>query len=303
MSNFWKWSALGGAAIAAAAVLAFLYIYLASEAQIMQRFTLPSSILHVETSPESIARGNHLATIFGCKDCHGGDLRGRMLWPRRGFSIFATNLRAFAKTASDEDFDRAVRRGLTPDARAVWVMPTESYVYMTNDDLADIIAYIRSLPPDNAAITEPQFGLGARLAIIRCKLQPASPYTLGLDTPLDVGPRWGGGRYLAMTSCSQCHLPDLTGDEKNPDLSVATNYSRSAFFHLMHGGNEKNGKLTEMSAVAGARFGAMHDYETDALYDYLVERARVLKTSPPPPQAEVPITQTVCPPAHKKLPN
>ena len=303
MTDFGRWVAVAGAAIAAAAALALIYVYLASEADIVQRFTLPSSILHAELTPQAAARGNHLATIFGCKDCHGADLRGRMLWPRRGFSIFATNLRAFAKTASDEDFDRAVRRGLTPDARAVWIMPADSYVYMRNDDLAAIIAYIRSKPSEDAPDSEPQFGFGARVAILSCKLQPVSPYTLGMDTPLGVGPRWDGGRYLAAIGCSQCHGSDLTGDGKIPDLATAANYSRSAFFHLMHGGNEKNGRLTAMSAVAGARFSAMHDYETDALYDYLIERARVLKTSPPPPQAEVPIMKTACPPAHKKPPN
>lgn len=297
-----KWPAAGLLAIVALALAA---IYLVSEAEITQRYTLPSSILHAEITPQAIARGRHLAMIFGCASCHGKDMRGQMLYPSRGFSIMATNLRAFAQIATDEDFDIAVRHGLAPDARALWVMPADSYVYMRHDDLADIVAYIRSLPPDHSETPEPGFGLAARWAIMRCELQPVSPYALGLNTSLDVGPRWDGGRYLAAMSCSQCHGSDLKGSDSAPDLKTATEYSRTQFFQLLHGGPERNGQYTAMSAAAGERSSGYYDYEADALYDYLIERARVLKTAPPQSIAPSPalLKNMVCPPARKLQPN
>jgi len=291
-----KWGAL---AILALAVLVPAAVYLASEAEIIRRYTLPSSILHAKLTPEAIARGKHLAAIFGCADCHGADMKGRVLYEDHDFRIAATDLTAFAEKATDEDFDRAVRHGLSPRARALWVMPADSYVYMRSADLADIVSYIRSLPADAGPIHEPGFGLSARLALLQCKLKPASPYELGQNTPLDVGPHWSGGRYLAAIGCSQCHGSDLTGDTGAPDLKVAAGYSREQFFRLLHGGAEKNGKLTQMSAVGGARFFALRDYEADALYNYLVERARVMKTQP---QA-VAVKKTACPPGHKRRPN
>ncbi len=296
MGKYLKWGAL---AIAALAVLVPVSIYLASEAEIIRRFTLPSSILHAQVTPEAIARGHHLAVIFGCADCHGADMSGRMLYEKPDFQIRATDLRAFAKNATDEDFDRAVRHGLSPRARALWVMPADAYVYMRNADLADIIAYIRSLPPDSAPIGEPGFGFAARLAVLQCKLKPASPYALGQNTPFDVGPHWSGGRYIAAIGCAQCHGSDLNGEGDVPGLDTAAHYSRADFFRLMHGGKEKNGALTTMSTVGGVRFSALYDYETDALYDYLVERARVMKTLPPPTA----IKKTACPPVRTKRPN
>ena len=296
MLKILKWSAAG---LLALAVLIPVSIYLASEAEILRRFTLPSSILHAKVTPEAIAHGRHLAVIFGCADCHGADMSGRMLYEDSDFRIMATDLRAFAKIATDEDFDRAVRHGLTPRARALWVMPADSYVYMKNADLADIVAYIRSLPPDSAPIGEPDFGFAARLAVLQCKLKPASPYELGQNTPLDAGPRVSGGRYLAAISCSQCHGSDLTGDGNVLGLDATADYSRADFFRLMHGGREKNGALTIMSTVGGVRFSALYDYETDALYDYLVARARL----PKPATLPSAIRQTACPPAHKKQPN
>jgi cytochrome c553 len=296
MVKFLKWSVL---LVLALAILIPVVIYLVSEAEIARRYTLPSSILHAKLTPEAIARGKHLATIFGCASCHGANMGGRMLDAGHGFHIEATDLTAFARHASDEDFDRAVRHGLSPRARALWVMPVDSYVYMRSGDLADIVAYIRSLPADKKKTREPEFGLTARLAVLQCKLTPVSPYTLGQSTPLDVGPHWSGGRYLAAIGCSQCHAGDLTGTGSAPDLKVATDYSRRAFFRLMHGGPEKSGKRTDMSRIAGGRFAAMYDYETNALYDYLVERARVLKTLPPQPK----LTKTACPPARKPQQN
>jgi mono/diheme cytochrome c family protein len=292
MGKHLKWGAL---AVLALAVLIPVAVYLASEAEIIRRYTLPSSILHAKITPQAVARGKHLAAVFGCADCHGADMKGRVLYEDHDFHIEATDLTAFARKATDEDFDRAVRHGLSPRARALWVMPADSYVYMRNADLADIVAYIRSLPADSKPVHEPGFGFAARLAVLQCKLEPASPYALGLNTPLDVGPHWSGGRYLAAIGCSQCHASDLTGQDTAPDLNVAAAYSRAQFFHLMHGGPEKSGTLTAMSAVGGARFSALYDYETDALYDYLVERARVSKTLPP----AAPVKKTACPPARK----
>lgn len=292
MTKYLKW---GAVALLALAVLIPVAIYLASEAEIARRYTLPSSILHAKLTRESIARGHHLAVIFGCESCHGADMRGRTLYEGHGFQVEAADLTAFARHASDEDFDRAVRRGLSPRARALWAMPVDSYVYMRTKDLADIVAYIRSLPADEKPVREPSFGLEARLAVLECKLEPVTPYALGQNTPLDAGPHWSGGRYLAAIGCSQCHGGDLSGTQSAPDLKVAADYSREGFFHLMHGGPEKSGKRTDMSAVGGTRFSAMYDYETNALYDYLVERARVLKTLPPQPK----VTKTPCPPGRK----
>jgi len=291
-----KWGAL---AILALAVLIPVAVYLASEAEITRRYTLPSSIMHAEITPHAIARGKHLAIVFGCAACHGMDMKGRMLHEHHGLDIEATDLTAFAGNATDEDFDRAVRHGLSPRARALWVMPADSYVYMKNVDLANIIAYIRSLPADSNPVEEPDFGFAARLAMLQCKLQPTSPYALGMNTPLGVGPHWDGGRYLAAVGCSECHGSDLTGEGKAPDLKSAADYSRSAFIRLLHGGPEKNGKLTQMSAIGGERFAAMHDYEVNALYDYLVVRARAMKTLPPAPK----VRQTACPPGRKLRPN
>lgn len=261
-------------------------IYLASEALIVRRFTLPSSIVHARVTPHAVAWGRHVATIFGCRDCHGPDLTGRMLYRAPGLSIAAPNLTRFVAQNSDAQFDFAVRQGLAPSARALWVMPSAAYVYMRDTDLTAIIAYLKSQPPKGPQWPKPDFSFPARVAVLMGKLAPVDPYDLGRHPPRSVGPRYDGGRYLAAMACSSCHGTDLTGKGAAPDLKVTAAYSRSQFFALMYAGRVLPGHhAPEMVRLAGERFHAFKDYETDALYAYLIQRARTPAPLPPPQSA------------------
>jgi len=277
MATYVKWSAITAGIAALVGALVIIAIYLASEALLVRRFTLPSSIVQAATERADIARGPHLATIFGCRDCHGGDLRGRLLAVASDLAIAAPNLRSFAVRYTDADFDRAVRHGLTPSARAMWVMPSQSYVYMRDRDVAAILGYLRALPADGPAWPLPDFGFRARLAVLAGTLAPVDPYDLGRQPPYNVGPHYEGGRYLAAMACSGCHATDLTGTDDAADLRSVAAYSRSAFFALMHDGTAPAGhRAPEMARLAKARFAAFEDYEAAALYDYLVERAKTV---------------------------
>lgn len=274
MSAWVKWGlvVIGGVLIVAAVAPAI--IYLTSEALIVRRYTLPSSIVHAAKGAAEIDFGRRLATIYGCRDCHGADLTGRMAHVPPGLAIAAPNLRRFAAQHGDGDFDRAVRRGLAPSARALWRMPSASYVYMRDRDLAAIIAYVRSLPQEGRTWPAPMFSLRVRLAILSGDLSPVDPYDLGRHPPRNVGPRYDGGRYLAAMACSSCHGTDLTGTGAAPDLKVAARYSRAQFFALMDGGVVPAGRRAPaMRRLAARRFSALKDYEIDALYAYLKARA------------------------------
>lgn len=281
MASVVKWGGIATGALAAVCMLALSVIYLTSEAVIVRRYTLPSSIVQAAAAPADRTRGMHVATIFGCRDCHGSDLSGRQMWVPPDLSIAAPDLRAFVAHYSDADFDRAVRNGLTPDARAIWAMPSESYVYMRNTDLAGILGYVRALPRDGHALlsSSPSFGVGARLAILEGTIASVPPYDLGQHPPVDAGPRYDGGRYLAAMACSGCHATDLTGSGAAPDLKIVGGYTRTQFFALLHGAKAPGGrKLHEMAWLAGTRFYDFKDYEIDALYAYLVARAKLADT-------------------------
>lgn len=274
-----KWTLAVAGVIVALAFLVPGVIWLQSEAIIERRYPLASTTVEASEKAKAIARGAHLMIIAGCADCHGRDFEGRLLNRMPLLPIWSSNLRLLARSMSDEEFERAIRDGLTPAATSNWVMPSFDYTYMSEDDLIAIVSYLRTLTPAGTAKPSPSFDMGARFAIVREDVVPIAQRTLENSASLDMGPRYDGGRYLARIACSDCHDTDLTGsaDGTAPNLAVVGRYERSAFFALMRGGRSRDGRaLKTMERMTGARFHAFADYEIDALYDYLSARARAL---------------------------
>jgi cytochrome c553 len=248
------------------------YVHLASEALIERRYPLPV-IAEPVTASEKSERGAHLATIAGCGDCHGANFEGRRqnVGP---LHIWSTNLRIAVHAMSAGEFERALRRGLAPDATSLWAMPSEDYMYMSEADAVALYAYLQSLTPTGREHPNPAWDLRARVGLLRGRIVPAVIATRDAPSSLDLGPRYDGGRYLARITCSECHGTDLAGSARIPDLMSVGAYSRPAFFELLRRGLGIRGRrLPAMNRLARVRFHAFADYEIMALFDYLSARA------------------------------
>ena len=78
------------------------------------------------------------------------------------------------------------------------------------------------------------------------------------------------GRYLALTSCTECHGQDFRGKDPAPDLRVIAAYDQPTFIRFMRTGTAVGGReLGLMSRVARSRFSHFTDDEVAALYGYL----------------------------------
>lgn len=272
-----RWIGLALGALVAIYLAIPAYVWLASEAVIDRRYTLPRSLVRAESTPDALARGARLAVIDGCADCHDANLTGKLLRSDPAFPVFASNLRALTATYTDEDLDRAIRRGLRPDASSLWAMPSPAFVYVHDDDIAAILGYLRSRPPAGAETPPPTFGAAARRGIVHGTLEPVAPLVLVQMPAIDLGPHYDGGRYIAMMACGSCHATELIGsaDGRAPDLNVATHYSREQFFDLLRKGIGARGYwLPTMGPLARKRFHILKDWEIDPLYAYLVARAK-----------------------------
>jgi cytochrome c553 len=213
--------------------------------------------------------------------CHGDGLTGRLMprgdWPGGRLRIRASNLRRGDLT--NEDFARAIRDGLKPDGKSLWVMPSEAYTYMSVADVASIISYVRALPPAGEATPPVRFKTRDRVAILEGALEPTAMRVQEAGASLDLGPRYDGGRYIARTMCGGCHGLDLAGtaDSRVPDLNTVSRYALRDFFVLMREGHSPDWRpVPTMKALARPRFSALKDYEVMALYDYLSARAAAL---------------------------
>ena len=274
-----KWAGMSAVALTGVALLAAGFAWLASQSVIERHYPLLSIDVPAGDKPDVVARGQHLAKITGCFGCHGAALRGRALKPLPHFRIFASHLTRSAQALDDEQFARAIRDGLRPDGTSLWIMPSETYEYMSGADIGALVAYVRSLPANGAARPSPAFNWRARVAILKGDLEPTAMRAAEAGSSLDLGPRYDGGRYIARVSCAQCHGLDLSGtpDGGTPSLTVLSRYSLHDFFALLREGKARDDRaLPAMHDLAKHRFSDFKDYEVMALYDYLSARAAAL---------------------------
>ncbi len=112
---------------------------------------------------KAIARGQHLLEArYACRECHGKNLGGgTMVNDKMIGTLLGPNLttgrgsRTLSYTPAD--WDRAVRHGVKPDGTPS-LMPAEEFRNMSDQELSDIVSYIRSLPPVDADVPRPKTG-------------------------------------------------------------------------------------------------------------------------------------------------
>jgi mono/diheme cytochrome c family protein len=174
------------------------------------------------------ARGVTLFWAGGCAGCHAargarGDERLRL----GGGQALATPFGTFSVPNispdpadgiggwSDADFANAMLRGVSPDGRHYYpAFPYASYLRMPPQDVADLRAFLRTLPP--VAGRPPDHELGFPWSIRRgvglwklLHLDAAPAVAIDTSDPLVAR-----GQYLAEGPghCGECHTPrDATG--------------------------------------------------------------------------------------------
>jgi mono/diheme cytochrome c family protein len=167
-----------------------------------------------------VATGRYLAAAGDCAACHtapgGKPFAGGLALATPIGTVYSTNITPDRETGiggySLNDFDRAVRRGVTPDGGTLYpAMPYPSYAKLSDPDVTALYAYfIRGAEPVKAANrpTEIRWPLSVRwpLALWRVAFAPAvtretfdaSRYSDSLIAP---------GAFLTqgLGHCGACH--------------------------------------------------------------------------------------------------
>ena len=159
--------------------------------------------------------------------------------------------------------------------------------HLFNDDTPDLgklyaSNLTRVLPTMSDAQLKPAFSAKAKAMIAGGKLHPAAFYVAEFKakTPPDLGPKLAFGRYLASTTCSECHGPDLTGVPdfgphlSTPDLDIAGTYSDAELARLLSTGQGRTPRdLGLMKEVGEKHFGYLTAHERSAVIAYVKARA------------------------------
>lgn len=219
MKRLLRWTGRALSGLLALIVVALAAIYGVTQYRLVRTYDVPAVALAIRDDSATIARGQHIATIRGCVDCHTANLAGAKFLdvPLLG-TIYAANLtrgrNGAASTFTPEDWDRAIRHGVKPDGSPLLIMPSQEYAELSDEDVAALAAYMKSLPAVDSHLGENRVGpIGRFLEFTGgAILVPASHIDQEADrkpTPPE-GPTAEYGAYLA-TSCTGCHGQELTG--------------------------------------------------------------------------------------------
>jgi len=272
-------AATGAIVLAAAALLlgtAAAVLFFGSRWKLRQLPQVPAHVT-VPTGGDA-TEGARLAAIVGCTGCHGKDLAGVPgCYEDPGWFRFnCPNLIEARQRYTDRDLAILLRHGRKLDGALVDFMPWDMYAQLTDADLANIIAFLRSLPETVKPVLPPtEYAWATRWEILRGEYPNVNDLA-----DYDTTPRAGiaeRGRYLASIACPECHAPDLNGYEGDsaPGLLIAKAYPPEAFARLMREGKTLAGTDSAsglMSSVARWRFSHFTDDEVAALKAYLDSR-------------------------------
>ena len=279
MKRVLKWAGYGLAGVVGACALAVGGAFAVSEAMIRWPAEAPRVTLVASSDPGAVERGARVAKLNGCHDCHGAKLEGGLFHDEPPIiRAWAPNLSLALKAQSDADFDRSIRHGVAPGGRRLWMMPSSAFAHLTDQEMADLMAYLRTFKPTGEQQPHFQVGHIGRLGVLLGKFKSeaatikANGPALQLD---DLGPQYAKGRDVART-CIECHGQRLEGSDflKSPDLTMAASYDREDFERLLHTGIAAGDrKLGLMTGVGQTRFPALSSEEIAALHEYLKARA------------------------------
>lgn len=195
------------------------------------KFALPSvgypPDINIEITPERVERGKYLAYhVAMCMDCHstrdwslfsgpmvpGTDGKGgEHFGPEADFpgDFYSRNITSsHLGSWSDGEVFRAITSGVSRDGSALFpVMPYDYFRKMDREDIYDIIAFIRTLPPIENKIPARSVNFPLNLIINTLPAKPAFTKKPARQDTVAYG------AYLANAAgCIGCHTPIKGGN-------------------------------------------------------------------------------------------
>ena len=261
-----------------------------------------------EPTAARLERGKYLThAVAGCADCHsphdwsqhdapvpeGREFAGQDFSILKGLPghIVAPNLTPDAETGagqwSDDTLARAIREGIGHDGRALFpFMPYEHFRSLSDEDLASIIVYLRSVPAVRNALPKTEIIFPVKY-LIRSVPQPLTAPV----APPDISDPVKRGAFLVnLAACGECHTPQVRGQpiqgmnfagglmfdgpwgkvasaNLTPDPSGIPHYDETRFVETMRTGYVGARKLSQI--MPWHAFRNMTDEDLKSIFAYL----------------------------------
>lgn len=269
-------------------ICAAAWVSFDSQRRINRSWPLPEPLAKVASDAALVTRGEHLARSRGCAECHGVDFGGRALVDDSLFGkVVAPNLTNGAggvgRLRSDSQFAQAIRSGLRADSRSEFVMPSDLYRNLGDEDTAAIIAFLRKTSPVDNDPGETRLGIGARITVSLMRAPLLVAEQIDHAAPRPPAPAIGAtaeyGAYVAQV-CTGCHGANLAGGPVpgSPDGQIAANltpmgrvasWTDEQFALALRRGRLPDGKVLDPRVMPWTAYGEFDDTEVAAIRAYL----------------------------------
>jgi mono/diheme cytochrome c family protein len=206
----------------------------------------------------------------------------------------------------DEMFANAIRNGIGDDGQLLFpLMPYHYFRVISDDDLAAVIAYVKTWEPVENEVPDTQVP-----PPLKALLQAPPPITGGVPPPDRSDPVKYGEYLVNLGNCQGCHTPldmktaqprfdlafgggfritgvwgDTSSANLTPDASGISYYDEALFFQVMREGRVQARKLNDL--MPWIYFRGMTDEDLRAIFAYLKTLKpvahRVDNTEPPTP--------------------
>jgi len=288
-----KWIGIVLGSLIVLILLVVLGLYTKSRLEFGAKYNLNVETVNIPTDAASIERGKHLTTIL-CMECHGDNLDGKKDWFSAGplGSADTPNLTSgqggIGGQFSDADFVRVLRHGVKPNGTSVFIMPAEDFYYLSDRDLGDVIAYVKSVPPvdgGNGAYSNVHFSFPGNVMygagifgndLVASKIDQTTQRVTAPEPAVSTA----YGNYLVnINGCRDCHGTQLAGGKPgDPNSPLAPNltpggelsaWTQANFLQALHTGVTPLGMQLPAQFMPWDYKGQMSDDELDAIFMYL----------------------------------
>lgn len=284
-----KWIGIGLGSLVGLLLVAGIVLYFVGNARLNKTYDFPPSNLTIPTDEASIAYGKHRAEAL-CMGCHGKDLGGVNDWfnaPPIG-RIDSANLTSGNGGIGDEfttdDYVRAIRHGIDREGKPIFMTAVVSTAHLSDEDLAAIIAYVKSVPPVDRQINERQFTPLAKIMLAAGLLGQLPVESVSHDlnvTAPAAGASAEYGEYLVKTNdCHVCHGPELNGGpypdptikKISPNLTPGGElgfWTEEQFINTIRTGTTPGGHKLDPKFMPWDYYQNFYDDELKAIWLYL----------------------------------
>ncbi|NOJ45547.1 c-type cytochrome [Bradyrhizobium archetypum] len=185
--------------------------------------TVPAVVDPVSLAPRTPNLANGAATFNagGCSSCHAVPnqsdrlkLGGGLAMPSPFGTFHVPNISPDPTYGigrwSEADFVTAVLKGTSPDGAHYFpAFPYVSYQHATIDDVRDLFAYLKTLPPVTGKLRDHDvpfpFNIRRNVGVWKWLFMDVKPYTADASRSAS----WNRGAYLVngLGHCAECHSP------------------------------------------------------------------------------------------------